>query len=71
MSPFPIADLRFVVYLSSVYLLMRQFTAGSSGRLPPAEQEPPTALLRAESLPIRAILLTTSTGGLLQPKSQY
>jgi hypothetical protein len=54
MSPFPIADLRFVVYLSSVYLPMWRFTAGSGGRLPSAEQEPPTALLRAESLPIRA-----------------
>jgi hypothetical protein len=70
MSPFPIADLRFVVYLSSVYLPMWRFTAGS-GRLPSAEQELPTALLRAESLPIRAVLLTTSTGSLLQPKSQY
>ena len=49
---------------------MWRFTAGS-GRLPSAEQELPTALLRAESLPIRAVLLTTSTGSLLQPKSQY
>jgi hypothetical protein len=72
MSPFSIADLRVVVYIAlpfisqcgDLLLWQRRRTSSSRtmSRLP---------LLRDETLPLRAVLVTTSTGSLLQPKRQY